>query len=899
MKSYLFQESHNGSGFRIFKLMLEIFFIIVSVEVPIMYFLPLFASDLSWIAQTLIDALTMAALSAPLIVWRLWRAIMPQTGQGGVGSARLGVASEGSSVRPVWILSISLAIGFVCLAVTMFSTIDRIKIGGQMYTEIIEQKDLVADILPPPMYAIESYLTVLELASPMRSADHDLLEANLRRMEEEYESRHTYWSSVLRPGPVKKLLVETSSEPARRFFKICREQLIPLIDSRDFQRAQELIHGELRGAYVEHRSAIDELTIQARARALEVEENAAKTLSWGFIPVLLAVTAFLLVTTLVVIVWNFSNARRKAEAMATSMTAELRAKTDQLVLTERKSRALFDQTFQLTSLLDVDGRVLDVNKTALDFANLGLADVLSKPFWATPWCVPSDSLIVKVKDAIARAGGGELVRFESQYPTEQGLTKTIDFSIKPVLDENGDIVWLVLEGRDISERKQFEDDLTRAKLVAESANQSKSEFLANMSHEIRTPMTAILGFTDLLLEERNFQNDPERRIQAVQTIQRNGEHLLGIINDILDLAKIESGKLEVDSVPYSPISIIEGVLSLMRVRSGAKGLTLESHFETAVPSLIMTDPIRLRQVILNLVSNAIKFTDQGSVRVIIRYVPGEVAKMEFDVEDTGMGLSLEQRERLFKPFTQADTSTTRQFGGTGLGLTICKRLSEMMGGDVFIARSSPGEGSCFRAVIQVGSGDARSMQGVEMIDMSQSKLLAAVPNGRGQGLPTENALVGMRILLAEDGPDNQRLISFVLRKAGAVVSIVGNGQLAAEAALEAHGDGKPFHVLLMDMQMPVLDGYGAVALLRAKGYRGHIIALTAHAMNSDREKCINAGCDDFATKPIDRVRLFEQIAAARPKAPLVPQAPFVPQAPLSSEAIASAAIPFDCSLGPL
>ncbi len=581
---------------------------------------------------------------------------------------------------------------------------------------------------------------------------------------------------------------------------------------------------------------------------------------------LFAVTACLLTTTLAAMVWNFSNAQRNAEKLATEMTSELRAKTEQLVLTERKLRAMFDQTFQLTGLLTVDGMVLDVNKTALDFANLSLNDVVGKPFWETPWWIHSQVLMDRVRESIARAGAGELVRFESQHPYHDGTWKTIDFSIKPVRDENGVIVWLVPEGRDISERKRFEDDLTNAKLVAESASQSKSEFLANMSHEIRTPMTAILGFTDLLLDDRNFHEAPERRIHAIQTIQRNGDHLLSIINDILDLSKIESGKLEVESILYSPIALIEEVQSLMRVRSMAKGLTLESHFETAIPSKIMTDPIRLRQVILNLVSNAIKFTERGGVKIRVRYVPGEIGRMEFDVIDTGMGLTREQQSRLFKPFTQADTSTTRQFGGTGLGLTICKRLSQMMGGDVVIAHSAPGNGSCFRATIAVESVLAGSVDGVEMIDATQTSIFARTHEEASKQSPSDNSLAGSRILLAEDGPDNQRLISFVLRKAGATVTVVENGQLAADAALNAVKEGTPFHVVLMDMQMPVLDGYGAVALLRAKEYRGHIIALTAHAMDSDRAKCLGAGCDDYATKPIDRSKLIKQVAVAVSKA---------------------------------
>ncbi|MCY2985860.1 MAG: ATP-binding protein [Planctomycetota bacterium] len=410
--------------------------------------------------------------------------------------------------------------------------------------------------------------------------------------------------------------------------------------------------------------------------------------------------------------------------------------------------------------------------------------------------------------------------------------------------------------RDITQRKKTESDLIRAKEVADAANSSKSNFLANMSHEIRTPMTAILGYTELLFDARNIENEPEQRVRAVQTIQRNGEHLLSIIDDILDLSKIESDRLSIESIAYSPVSIVEEVLSLMRVKSKIRGIKLEVEYESPIPALVQTDPTRTRQIVLNLVSNAIKFTEAGSVKVIVRFVPGDEPKLQFDVVDTGLGMTREQQERLFKPFVQADSSTTRQFGGTGLGLTISKYLAEMLGGSVVIVDSIPGIGTRFRASVCTGD-----LTGVPMIEPSQGTLTTEVASTDVKVQPQENPLNGCRILLAEDGLDNQRLISFILKKAGAEITVVENGQLAVDAAYEASESNSPFHVLLMDMQMPVMDGYGATSLLRAKGYRGHIIALTAHAMSGDQTKCLNAGCSDYATKPIDRVKLVSMIAS--------------------------------------
>ncbi len=390
--------------------------------------------------------------------------------------------------------------------------------------------------------------------------------------------------------------------------------------------------------------------------------------------------------------------------------------------------------------------------------------------------------------------------------------------------------------------------------AAEAANRSKSAFLANMSHEIRTPMTAILGFTDVLLGEDGFENAPPDRAATLETIKRNGEYLLELINDILDLSKIEAGKVEIERITCSPSKVVADVASLMRVRAEAKGLPLEIEYVGGIPESILCDPTRLRQILINLVGNAIKFTEIGNVRLQTRLVQNTARppSLLFDVIDTGIGMTQKQASKLFQPFTQVDASTTRKFGGTGLGLTISKRLAELLGGDITIG-SEPGKGSTFSVAIETGPLDDVSILENITETVAKSRQKAKVATAPAVKLDC-------RILLAEDGPDNQRLITFVLKKAGADVTLAENGLIARDKALAAREVGEPFDVILMDMQMPVMDGYTATRKLREADYTGRIIALTANAMAGDDEKCRDAGCDGYATKPIDRAKLFGTIA---------------------------------------
>ena len=447
---------------------------------------------------------------------------------------------------------------------------------------------------------------------------------------------------------------------------------------------------------------------------------------------------------------------------------------------------------------------------------------------------------------------GRSTVFQTTHRHRDGSLIPVEISLQLVVSEEGSGRFVAVV-RDISEQLANERRLTEAKEQAEAASRSKSEFLANMSHEIRTPMTAILGYSDLLAGD--FADDPERSREAVGKIRSNADHLLTVINDVLDVSKIEAGQMSVELIDTDPFTLVNEVVDLVSARAEAKGIEIGIEFVTLIPERIQSDPTRFRQVLLNLLGNAIKFTEEGRIDVRVSCDP-DAWSLRIDVEDSGIGMSTEQLERVsrFEAFAQADTSMTRRFGGTGLGLRISHALASLLGGTLEVA-STEGEGSTFS--VTVGTGD---LEGVPMhtesgfralIERTKQEAGASEASAKGS-----KPLEGRRILLAEDGPDNQRLISFHLKKAGAEVTVCENGLIAAETIEGCEPDELP-DVVLMDMQMPELDGYQATRRLRDGGCTLPIIAITAHAMDGDRQKCLDAGCDDYTTKPIDKKRLID------------------------------------------
>jgi len=397
------------------------------------------------------------------------------------------------------------------------------------------------------------------------------------------------------------------------------------------------------------------------------------------------------------------------------------------------------------------------------------------------------------------------------------------------------VTHLVISKNSELEAKNIE--LEAAWFEAANATHAKSKFLANMSHEIRTPLTSIIGFAETLAEPHQNQNELQH---AAESIKQSGKHLSQIINDVLDISKIEAGQVEMEMIPTSPTVIVSEVANMMEEKIKRKGLKFRSNFYFPLPKTIMTDPTRLRQILLNLLGNAEKFTSKGIICINTYYFP-EDRTIKYEVSDTGIGMTPEGAAKVFEPFSQAEKSTSRKFGGTGLGLSISKQLAEKLGGDI-TCNSKLGEGTTFVATISIG--DITNPELIyEMGEVSsQLKNKYATPRRKHYSA---------QVLLAEDIPENQKLISLHLHRSGINVSMVDNGKEAVDVAMK-----HSFDLILMDMQMPLLTGVEATRQLRQAGYSGPIVMLTANTSKEDRENCINAGADDFLSKPIDFNQFF-------------------------------------------
>ena len=431
---------------------------------------------------------------------------------------------------------------------------------------------------------------------------------------------------------------------------------------------------------------------------------------------------------------------------------------------------------------------------------------------------------------------------EARIITAQGL-RVVNVRKRNSFAINGTLSRGLIALQDVTERKNYEISLQTARNIAEAATRSRGEFLANMSHEIRTPMTAILGHADILADNTT---DPDN-LQCVDTIRRNGRFLLEIINDILDLSRIDAGQLRLNRERTPLDRLLADIRSLMDVRAAEKNMNLTFEFPTLVPQEIETDSIRLRQVLLNLIGNAIKFTRAGSVRVETKYDP-DSKQLSFAISDTGIGISEQNLRKLFAPFQQADDSTTREFGGTGLGLAISRRLARALKGDISVV-SEAGVGSTF--TLTMACIPCRNQQLI-IPDLRMIQPPTA---------PPQSIELDAHVLIVDDRRDIRSLAQHFVEKAGGHVITATNGKEAVELLLGGTTEAAKIDIVLLDMQMPIMDGYEATRQLRKAGFDRPIIALTANAMKEDRDRCLDAGCTDYATKPLDAAMLISQIAS--------------------------------------
>jgi PAS domain S-box-containing protein len=534
-------------------------------------------------------------------------------------------------------------------------------------------------------------------------------------------------------------------------------------------------------------------------------------------------------------------------------------------------RAAFDTMAEGLLVIDPKGYIMLANQAFGEVVGQPADKLIAKLATGFAWLGPDGSALAP--DACpwtATLRDGQAQRHVLVRLTDSDAkVRSFMVNCSPVMGASGKPQGVLISFDDVTALQEKEVELRIAKDQAEEANRSKSDFLANMSHEIRTPMNAILGFADVL-RRGLYKGEGEMR-RHLNTIHSSGKHLLDLINDILDLAKVESGRMEVERIECAPHQVIQEVVEVLGVRAREKGIGLQFECSGPVPEKVLTDPGRVRQIVTNLAGNAIKFTQSGVVKIVqgVRTDAGR-ALLTIDVVDTGVGIPADKLESIFEPFTQAESSTTRRFGGTGLGLTISRKFARALGGDI-VAHSVIGQGSVFSVTLDPGPlAGVRMLQPEEALARTQEA--GPVEACAWQFPPA-------RVLVVDDGEENRELVRLVLEESGLRVTQAENGQVGVDKA-----SAEAFDLILMDMQMPVMDGYTATRTLRGRGFKAPIIALTANAMKGFEQTILEAGCSHYMTKPIDIDLLLSTLAgllngkrvSARPQ----PQAALAPAAPV-------------------
>ena len=511
-------------------------------------------------------------------------------------------------------------------------------------------------------------------------------------------------------------------------------------------------------------------------------------------------------------------------------------------------RNAFDNLAEGVLVLDPQGDIVLANRAFGAVAGLEPNALVGRSAARLPWRIRGDGQGAggRLPWADALADGQPHHGRVLSLPGADGRQRSFVVNCQPIGD-GGRLAGVLVSLEDVTELEEKELELRVARDAAQAASVAKSEFLANMSHEIRTPMNAILGFTELLRRGRGQR--PEEASRFLDIIHGSGRHLLDLINDILDLSKVEAGHLEVERLPCAVHQVVLEVARVMQVKATEKGIGLRVDLQAPLPAQIATDPGRLRQVITNLVGNAIKFTASGEVRIEVRMRDGrDGGPLCIDVVDSGIGIPADRLEAIFEPFTQAESSTTRRFGGTGLGLTISRRFARALGGDI-VASSRPGAGSVFHVTL-----DAGDLAGARWLDAAALAAAGDAAADAGAGA-TRWRFPARRVLVVDDGAENREFVRLVLEEVGLVVVQACDGQAAIEAVERERPD-----LVLMDMQMPVMDGATATRRLRERGSTLPILALTANAMKGFEAEIEAAGFSGHLTKPVDIERLLAALA---------------------------------------
>lgn len=501
-------------------------------------------------------------------------------------------------------------------------------------------------------------------------------------------------------------------------------------------------------------------------------------------------------------------------------------------------RAALDTMAEGLLVLDRKEQVVLANKAFATLIDKSPDSLLGHRAGEFPWTDTEGKKIEKKsRPWIQAMSTGELVANQMmRLQLSEHDRRTFNVSCSPVLGAAGKYAGVLVSFDDVTQLEQKEIELRISKEEAERANQAKSVFLASMSHEIRTPMNAILGFTEIL--KRGYARSKEETLRHLNTIHSSGKSLLALINDILDLSKVESGRIEMEKTYSEPHRIIHEVLQILKVQADEKGLYLRFEAKTPLPEKIETDPARFRQIVFNLVGNALKFTEQGGVTVAVHFnEKGAEPRLVVDVADTGIGIPADKVQSIFDPFTQADSSVTRRFGGTGLGLSISRRFARLLGGDIQVA-SKIGKGSTFRVLLAAGD-----TTGIHLLQPEETAMPLEKRFNQDTGMWQFNKA---RVLVVEDGVETRELIRLLLERTGLDVEEAENG---AEGVKKAAA--KAYDVVLMDVNMPIMDGFTAATKMRQKGLKAPIVALTANAMKGFEQECLDAGYSNYLTKPIE------------------------------------------------